>query len=656
MVTLNRFRVNDRFTLTVILAGICVSFTLLNGRDTNWDQLNYHLYVAHAFVSDRLGRDFMAASLQSYLNPIAYLPFYWMISVGVPSMAIGIALALIHALNLILLYEISRLVFRSLDGQRHLMAILATIVGAATPIFWSEMGTSFIDISTSVPVLLGILLLLRWRTQPDRKARWLFLGGVALGAAAGLKLTNAIYLVSAGILIVEIARMADVGRNWIWYGAGGVSGVLATHGYWSFLVYREFGNPVFPLLNGVFRSPDFPPMNFSVDRFVPSTTTDALFLPFRMADFKSWIYSETFAPDLRVAVALILGILFGGYLLFRRWTRPSGVRREGREEVSREADLTVPLITFVFVSVVLWILTSSNGRYGIPWLLMVGPTTVLILSRLLSRPRVYLVTGILAALQTVQSAEAGNPHWSPDAWTKSWFDVSVPERLRDTPLLHLTPSVQPYAFVTMWLHPQSAQVNIAGQYPLTPEGPGGYRVTRLLDAYEGRTRALFPIDFEPTERDRLNKLAASLDPFFSPLALKIDASDCEIVRTNVRFLTLVFDPVDNESPGNRLLRLASCNLTRIDPESPALSLERQRVAQVFNMIESQCPELFHTTGYGVEGRERLWTRHYLGSERYLVAVNGRIFLRYIRAPTERFLGTVDEWQAGLTTPACQSAS
>src|SRR5947207_10931104 len=40
------------------------------------------------------------------------------------------------------------------------------------------------------------------------------------------------------------------------YAAGGIAALALFAGPWMALMWREFGNPVFPLLNGWFQSPD----------------------------------------------------------------------------------------------------------------------------------------------------------------------------------------------------------------------------------------------------------------------------------------------------------------------------------------------------------------------------------------------------------------
>src|SRR5262249_53996648 len=85
-----------------------IVLTVAFGKDTNFDQLNYHFYVAHSLLNSRVTEDFFPANQQSYLNPLPYLPFYWMVKAGWPSMLIACVLASIHALAIILCFFIGR--------------------------------------------------------------------------------------------------------------------------------------------------------------------------------------------------------------------------------------------------------------------------------------------------------------------------------------------------------------------------------------------------------------------------------------------------------------------------------------------------------------------------------------------------------------------
>jgi hypothetical protein len=63
-------------------AVVCAAWSLYAGKDVNWDLLNYHYYLPYELLGMRLEQDFFAASAQSYLNPLGYLPFYLMVSHG----------------------------------------------------------------------------------------------------------------------------------------------------------------------------------------------------------------------------------------------------------------------------------------------------------------------------------------------------------------------------------------------------------------------------------------------------------------------------------------------------------------------------------------------------------------------------------------------
>src|SRR5262249_31395557 len=104
-------------------------------------------------------------------------------------------------------------------------------------------------------------------------------------------------------------------RALVAYALGAACGFAGLHGWWSWRLYQEFGNPVFPYFNQVFHSPDFPPMQLLCERFIPKDVESALLLPFRMAELRTWVYNELAAPDLRFAVLAILA----GAVIARRF-------------------------------------------------------------------------------------------------------------------------------------------------------------------------------------------------------------------------------------------------------------------------------------------------------------------------------------------------
>src|SRR3954462_13822083 len=87
-------------------AALCAVWTIVAGKDVSWDLLNYHYYLPFELLNGRIAQDFFAASAQSYLNPIGYVPFYALAS-STHSVVASVLLALIHSTAIALLYLIA---------------------------------------------------------------------------------------------------------------------------------------------------------------------------------------------------------------------------------------------------------------------------------------------------------------------------------------------------------------------------------------------------------------------------------------------------------------------------------------------------------------------------------------------------------------------
>src|SRR4029077_16511166 len=98
------------------------------------------------------------------------------------------------------------------------------------------------------------------------------------------------------------------------------------------------------------------------ERFLATSFSDALLLPFRMIELRSWIYAETILPDLRVA-ALVVISLVGGMFLFVR-------RRRNLDLNAIFVRRYIALFVFFAASFGLWQWTSGNGRYGLAILML----------------------------------------------------------------------------------------------------------------------------------------------------------------------------------------------------------------------------------------------------------------------------------------------
>ena len=137
----------------------------------------------------------------------------------------------------------------------------ALVISAASPMAISEIGTTFVDLLTSILVLGGLALLMRAEFPSGRvisTSIWIGLAGALVGAAVSLKLTNASFAIG-------LFAAATVGwKTWSEHltavaanCAVGCLGFALCGGFWYLRMWRLFHNPFFPYFNASFRSPDY---------------------------------------------------------------------------------------------------------------------------------------------------------------------------------------------------------------------------------------------------------------------------------------------------------------------------------------------------------------------------------------------------------------
>jgi hypothetical protein len=456
---------------------LCAAWSVYAGKDVNWDLLNYHYYLPYELLGRRLGQDFFAASAQSYLNPIGYLPFYLMVAHGWHSVLVSIVLAAAHSLSIGLLYLIAWRLFAHLpERERGAFAFLAAALGAATGVYWMTLGGSFLD-PLLLPLMLAALLLL---LREDRHAARCAAGAGALfGAAAALKYSNAAYALAALPLTLAMPGLTGASRLracLAYVSAAALTvGVLA--GPWLALLWREFGNPVFPLLNAWFRSPDALRFNMIGERFALHDLVAVLAFPLRMATLDPQIYSENFAPDLRFA-ALLLAVL--GLMALAAW------RGSPTAGALRGADGRV--LAFFALALTLWLAGSANGRYGLIVLLLAGVCLARAAERLLPARPARVALAVLLLVQVAMTLIASPTRWFlAERWSRHWLPYVVPERALREPALYLSVEILPMAVIAPFVHPHSSFANFRGQHSLAADSP---RLRVLLERHRGHVRTL----------------------------------------------------------------------------------------------------------------------------------------------------------------------
>ena len=607
-------------------AAICALWTLHAGKDVNWDLLNYHFYLPYELLGSRVRQDFFAASAQSYLNPLGYLPFYLMVTHGWHSVVVSVVLAAAHSVNIGLLYLIARRLFAHLPPREHAeFSVLAAALGAATGVYWMTVGGSFLDPLLVPPMLAGLLLLLR---EGPATARGAALAGALFGIAAALKYSNAIYALAA-------LPLAIAARGGIAYLVGAAAALAVLAGPWLVLMLREFGNPVFPLFNGWFRSPDALQFNMINERFAVRDPMALLTFPFDMATLDPRIYAENFAPDLRLA-ALVLTLPGVAVLAARHSARAATLLRGPGARA----------LAFFGAALLLWVLSSANGRYGLIVLLLAGIWLARFVELLLPTRAARVTLALLLMIQVAIGVVASPPRWFVSAeWSGRWLPYEVPEPALREPALYLTVEILPMAVIAPFLHPASSFVNVRGQHSLPTDSP---RLHELLERHRGRVRThgrfLEHADGRPKEAQ-----VRAYDSRLLRFGLRVDPADCFAIPwrpDDGDLLSRVANRLAGGRKSSEPLSVVSCGLRGTTRDPADIERERQ-ISALFDRIENACARLFRgqkavTEPLGSSG----WSRNYTGLDARLEALAGRAVLHRYRVDSRVDLGALSGWEQG----------
>ena len=596
---------------------LAVVTNYLLGKDMASDTLSYHIYAGFSAINDRFAHDYFAAGIQSYFNPYIYAPFYLLVSSGLSSLDISSVLAIAHSVMLWLTYELAVSVCPSVDGRERLKFGLCAIAFAlVNPILLQQIGSTFADITTGELVLAGWLLLALAVRKPS--AARVIGAGFLCGVASGLKLTNAVHAISGFALLIMLP-LAPWGRirQGLAYGISLGLGFLVIAAPWSYRLERRFGNPFFPMMNNVFRSPEFTTETGRAARFIPDSFAEALWRPFAMIDPVTMVHEELRAPDLRYAVILILT----GALLCRwLWRRRSDSASQTVMSADAASACALAAIGCGFaVDWVIWLSGSGNSRYFLPMSSVAAVMLVALVYRLFptqQKIRNYILAGLLG-IQGVQLWMGADYRWNETPWDDHWINISVPAKLKSEPNLYLTMGAQTNSFVAPYLAPGSGLINFSGLYTLGPDGANGAHIKALLKQYAPNTRMLIRGErlYRDNERRRPNR--AQINDALEPFSLRVDEDDCATLAVHGLPPDLDFT-IANSKPAVLQSRdtsyLLSCRVVPDDADHSAQMPARRDADLVLDRLEDACPALFQPrrprTEYSGDGG----LRRYVGTD------------------------------------------
>jgi hypothetical protein len=617
------------------------------GKDMAWDTLNYHLYLGFSALNDRFSQDYFAAGTLSYLNPYAYAPFYAMVHAGLPALAICSVFAVVHSIILWLSFELGVAVCPSEDDRTRIVAgSCALALAFMNPVLMQQIGSCFADITTA-ELALGGWLLLASAVRVPLISRVIY-AGLILGAASALKLSNALSAVSACAMLfmLPLGWRGKI-RHGLFYGISLGIGFAVIAAPWSYRLEKTFGNPMFPMFNNVFRSPEFSMDSAGAgDRFIPESLGEALWRPFAMINPQQLVHVELMAPDPRYAILIVLAVLF---VLRWTWRRvgqasPAPSNPQPTQSTRVLAALGCGLVMYW----ILWLRVSGNSRYVLAMACIAAAVMVGMLFRLFaSRPKVrnYILATIFVT-QAVQLYMGTEYRWNGVPWGGAWFDISVPQKLRVTSNLYLTIGTQSDSFLVPFLGKESGFVSVVGGYTLDPEGANGARVRDLIRRFSPNLRILFR-STRPYDTAEHRSLPPRVEDALLFYGLRPDADDCVtiIVHGLPPDLDIRFQTTLPQEPQNRdTTYVVTCRLVPDTADRTALFARQRTVNLVFDRLEDACPMLFRPRRLVAEHYGAVWRRNYGATDIAAWISKGRVeFSDQIRPNGIIDVGSENDW-------------
>jgi hypothetical protein len=273
------------FFVVPILFGF---WSYLLGQDRNADLINYHLYNAFSFLNNKHEIDRYVAGLQGFFNPLIDIPYFVLIQ-NLPPRIVAFIMGAMNGLIYIAIFFIADSCFNLSKSQdRYKKISFIAIVACLTPNFLAGLGNSMGDNFTALFGLLSLALILKnyENIAQNKKIYVLIISGIVIGAASGLKLTNAAFALALCLAImfqtsIEITHRLKL--SFI-FGSAVLFGLLITGGFWFYNLWQEYGNPFFPSLSHIFKNQYFTQDPFSngliTKTFGPKNFSELLGWPF----------------------------------------------------------------------------------------------------------------------------------------------------------------------------------------------------------------------------------------------------------------------------------------------------------------------------------------------------------------------------------------
>jgi hypothetical protein len=422
------------FTLIFFAIYLFICYNL--GESIDWDTQNYHFFDPYWLLVNHF-HDIQPAQLQTYYNPLLDIPYYYGVLFLSPRV-LTLLLGAVQASSFVPLYLISR----SFKINVNLSAIIAALglLGAANI---TELGTVMGDNIVDVLGFWALYLILKELNRNHLKETYfwkLFLIGIFLGAAVGLKLTFGTYLFGVLLAFIFLPSLGQARfLKLLQLIMGFIIGFYATYGPWSVILFAKYSNPILPYLNQIFHSPYAPFAANTDTRFIPKGPIGILFDPF-IFSFHPLKSLELAFRQLSIPIAetlLFTALISKFYKLFMKRYDPM---------------FSLPerfFIIWAVSSYFLWATISGNYRYFVPLEAVTFILIYILLRAIFSNFKMANIITVaslcLIAIVSLTTEEPAN--YGRSSFNYSIFKVEIPGELKAPYTGFLMAGYNPYSFV-----------------------------------------------------------------------------------------------------------------------------------------------------------------------------------------------------------------
>ena len=382
-------------------------FSVAHGQDINYDQFNNHVWAVWALLHPHVSLQAGVGGPSGFLPSVWNVPWY-LAQQHLPAVVVGFLLGTVHGVAVWFAWALAWEV--STERSARVRAASAGLAGAFAffaPSVQTEFGTTFGNLTTAIPVMAALLLLVR--SGPTLTSRRAFVVALLAGAAVGAKLSNAVFVLALAAAAPFAVRQLSRPLASAAAALGGlVAGFLVTDGWWAYRLWTDLRSPTFPFLNQVFGSPYGPDSYVKDPRFSTGGPLGILTLPFKTATLGGYP-SEIAGRDVRWVVLIALAAVFLAVAARRRAGEP---RRAFRA-----------VAAFVVVGYLAWAVVFGIGRYLAPVELASGAILLGLVEPLLRSPLRRTVG--LAGATVVTALLLVAPDFGHFAWRAHWYPVTA---------------------------------------------------------------------------------------------------------------------------------------------------------------------------------------------------------------------------------------